>query len=164
MEAIGRMTGLRTPSEREFSMTRTIDAPREEVFKALLDPTLIPQWWGPRRLTTRVDHMETHPGGEWRFVQRDEQGKEYAFHGTYQEIDAPNRLEYTFEYEGMPGDVMVETVVLEDEDGKTRVRFVDLFADQRTRDTAMKSGMEEGATESMDRFEQLMAGRGRSGV
>jgi uncharacterized protein YndB with AHSA1/START domain len=159
MEAIGRGTGLRSAAEREFSMTRTIDAPREAIFKAILDPTLVPQWWGPARLTTRVDHMDAYPGGEWRFVQRDERGKEYAFHGTYQEIEAPNRLEYTFEYEGTPGDVMIETVVLEDVDGKTRVTFTDLFADQQTRDAAMKSGMEEGATESMDRFAQLMAGK-----
>jgi uncharacterized protein YndB with AHSA1/START domain len=159
MEAIGRTTGLRTPAEREFTMTRVIDAPREAVFKAALDPTLIPQWWGPRRLTTTVMEMDTRPGGQWRFVQRDEQGKEYAFHGTYQEIDAPNRIEYTFEYEAMPGDVMVETVVFEDDGGKTRLTFIDRFSDQESRDAALKSGMEEGAVESMDRFEELMAGR-----
>lgn len=159
MEAIGRMTGLRTPAERQFTMTRVVDAPREVVFKALLDPALVPQWWGPASLTTRVEQMDTRPGGEWRFVQRDGEGKEYKFHGAYQEIDAPNRIEYTFEYEGTPGDVMVETVVLEDVDGKTRVTFTDLFADQQTRDAAMKSGMEAGATESMDRFSQLIAGR-----
>jgi uncharacterized protein YndB with AHSA1/START domain len=159
MEAIGRTTGLRTPAERQFTMTRVIDAPREAVFKATLDPILIPQWWGPRRLTTRVDRMDVRPGGEWRFVQRDEQGKEFAFRGTYQEVDAPNRVEYTFEYEAMPGDMMVETVVFADEEGKTRVTFTDRFADQETRDAAMKSGMEEGAVESMERFAELMAGR-----
>ena len=159
MEAIGRQTGLKTPAEREFTMTSVIDAPREVVFKAAFDPALIPQWWGPHTLTTRVDHLELRPGGAWRFVQHDAQGKEHAFHGTYQEVDAPNRVEYTFEYEAMPGDVIVETVLFEDEGGKTRVTFIDHFADKETRDAAMKEGMEAGAKESMERFAALMAGR-----
>jgi uncharacterized protein YndB with AHSA1/START domain len=159
MEAIGRTTGLRSPAEREFTLTRIVDAPREAVFKAALDPALIPQWWGPERLKTTVDMMDVRPGGEWRYVQRDEEGKEHAFHGTYQEIDPPNRIEYTFEYEAEPGDVMVETVIFEDAHGKTRVTFIDRFADQQAREMAMESGMEEGATESMERFAQLVAGR-----
>lgn len=159
MEAIGRSTGLRTPAEREFTMTSIIDAPREAVFNAVLDPSLIPEWWGPQSLTATVDVMDARPGGEWRIVQRDAQGDQYASHGTYQEIDPPNRIEYTVEFEAMPGNVMVETVVFEDEDGKTRVTFIDRFADRETRDGALKSGMEEGARESLERFSQLMAGR-----
>ncbi len=138
-------------------MTRVFDAPREEVFNAVLDPALVPQWWGPMRLTTVVDKMEVRPGGQWRYVQHDDLGKEYAFHGVYQEIDRPNRLVYTFEYEGMPGDVMVETVVFEEIDGKTRMTVTDLFPSQESRDASLKAGMEAGATESMDRFAELLA-------
>jgi uncharacterized protein YndB with AHSA1/START domain len=157
MDALGQVTGLRTPSEREFKMTHVFDAPREEVFKMTIDPALIPQWWGPRRLTTIVDKMDVRPGGEWRFIQHDSEGKEYAFHGTYQEIDRPNRLVYTFEYEDMPGDVMVETVVFEEVDGKTRLDVTDLFPSQESRDASLKAGMEAGAAESMERFAELLA-------
>jgi uncharacterized protein YndB with AHSA1/START domain len=58
------------PSDREITMTRVFDAPRELVLKLCTDPNLIPQCWGPRSLTTTVDKMDMRPGGVWRFVQR----------------------------------------------------------------------------------------------
>jgi hypothetical protein len=33
--------------------------------------------------------MEVKPGGIWRYVQKDAEGNEYAFHGIYHGIDAP---------------------------------------------------------------------------
>jgi uncharacterized protein YndB with AHSA1/START domain len=159
METIGRSTGLRTPAEREFTLTGVIDAPREAVFNAVLDPSLIPQWWGPQSLTATVDFMDVRPGGEWRIVQSDAQGNQYASRGTYQEIDAPSRIEYTVGFEAMPDAAMVETVVFADQDGKTRVTFIDRFTDQEARDAALKSGMEEGVRESLERLSQLMAGK-----
>ncbi len=59
------------PGKQEIVITQVFDAPRERVFKTCTDPTLIPQWWGPRSLTTTVDAMDVRAGGIWRFVQRD---------------------------------------------------------------------------------------------
>jgi uncharacterized protein YndB with AHSA1/START domain len=157
MDPTANRSGLSRPSERQTSITRMFDAPRDEVFRKTFDRYLIPQWWGPRRLTTVVDKMDVRPGGEWRFIQHDEQGKEYAFHGAYQEVDGPNRAEYTFVYEGMPNDVMVERVVFDEVDGKTLVTITDLFPSQESRDAALRAGMEEGAVESMERFAELLA-------
>jgi uncharacterized protein YndB with AHSA1/START domain len=58
------------PSDREVVMTKVFDAPRELVWKAYTDARLIPRWWGPRYLTTRIDKMDVKPGGAWRFVSR----------------------------------------------------------------------------------------------
>ena len=61
-----------------------------------MDPALIPQWWGPRRLTTVVDQMDVRPGGLWRFLHRDAEGNEYAFHGEYRDsYDLPTRREWS---------------------------------------------------------------------
>ena len=50
------------------------------------------QWWGPKYLTTTIiDKMEARYGGVWRFVQRDTDGNEFAFHGFCHEIPAPDR-------------------------------------------------------------------------
>jgi activator of Hsp90 ATPase-like protein len=66
--------------------------------------------------------MDVRPGGIWRFVQRDSDGNEYILNCSYHEIVPPKRLVYTFEFEGMPGYVTVETVTFEEEDGsKTRL-------------------------------------------
>ena len=157
MDASADKVGVSKPSERQIMFTRVFDASPDEVFRKAFDRYLIPQWWGPSRMTTVVDKMDVRPGGEWRFVQRDEQGKEYAFHGAYQEVEGPNRAEYTFVFEGMPNDVMVETVVFDDVDGKTRMTITDLFPSEEARDGALKAGMEKGALESMDRFAELLA-------
>ena len=144
------------PSDREIVMTRIFDAPRELVFKAYTDPNLIPQWWGPRNLTTTVDKMDVRPGGAWRFVQRGPDDSEYAFSGVYREIVPPERLVDTFEFEGMPGHVLLETVTFEEQDGKTKLVVTSLFQTVEDRDGMLKSGMEEGAAETMDRLEEYM--------
>ncbi len=145
------------PGKQEIIITRTFDAPRALVFKAFTDPALIPKWWGPARLTTVVEKMDVRPGGIWRFVQHDAEGNEYAFHGVYHDIAAPERLVYTFEWEGMPGHAMLETVTFEEHDGKTKVTDTAVFQTVEDRDGMIESGMEGGATESMDRMAELLA-------
>jgi uncharacterized protein YndB with AHSA1/START domain len=144
------------PSDREVVITRIFDAPRELVFKASTDPDLIPLWWGPKRYTTTVEKMDVRPGGVWRFLQRDQDGNEYAFNGVYREVVLPEREAHTFEFEGMPGHVMLETSVFEDFEGKTRLTVTDLFQTVEDRDGMFSSGMKEGATESMERLEGLL--------
>ena len=153
----GRTSTLMLPSEQEIVMERVFNAPRELVFKAHTDPNLIAKWWGPRRYTTTVDQLDLRVGGAWRFVQRDADGHEYAFNGVYREIVPPERLSYTFEFEGMPGHVLVETVTFEEQDGKTKVTVTSLFSSVEDRDGMLHSGMEEGANESQDRLAELLA-------
>jgi uncharacterized protein YndB with AHSA1/START domain len=82
---------------------------------AFIDQNLIPQWWGPKRLATSVVKMDLRPGGICRFVQRHSDENEYIFNGSHHEIVPPKRLVYTFELEGMPGHVIVETLTFEEE-------------------------------------------------
>ena len=145
------------PGKQEIVITRICDAPRELVFKTFTGPNLIPQWWGPKNLTITVDKMDVRPGGIWRFVQRDANSNEYAFNGVYHEIVAPERLVYTFEFEGMPGHVLLETVTFEEHDGKMKLTDKSVFQTVEDRDGMLQSGMEEGAAESMDRFVELLA-------
>ena len=145
-----------TPTDREIVMTRVFDAPRELVFKAYTDPELIPRWWGPRDLETIVDRMDFRVGGTWRYINRDKDGNEYAFNGEYREIDPPSRLVSTFEFEGMPGHVVLDTLTLDEQDGKTTLTTVSLFQSAEDRDGMIETGMEEGAGQSMDRLAELL--------
>jgi uncharacterized protein YndB with AHSA1/START domain len=144
------------PSDREVVMTRIYNAPRELVFMMMTDPKLVPQWWGPKSLTTTVDEMDVRPGGQWRNIQRGPDGTIYSFNGVYREVVPPGRLIYTFVYEAMPDSVMLETVILENIDGRTKVIITDLFQTVEERDGALKHGMEKGAAESSDRFAELI--------
>jgi uncharacterized protein YndB with AHSA1/START domain len=150
-------TTLSTPTEREIVTERVFHAPRERVFAAYTDPELIPQWWGPRRMTTIVEEMDLRPGGTWRFVARDRDGKEQGFRGTYREVTPPERIVQTFEWEGLPGHVIVETASFEDLGERTRVRTTSLFHTTEERDGMLASGMEGGLTESHERLAELLA-------
>ena len=146
------------PGKHEIIMARVFDAPRELVFKVMTDPMLIPQWWGQRNSTTTVDEMDVRAGGRWRYVQRDQHGNEFAFHGVYHSIVAPERVIDTFEFEGMPGHVLLETMTLEAQaDGTTKVTVSSVFQSVADRDGMLSSGMQDGANESYDRLAELLA-------
>lgn len=144
------------PGKHDIVMTREFDAPRELVFKAFTDPTLIPKWWGPKDYTTTVDKMDVRMGGIWRYVQHDAQGNDNGFRGVYHEIVPPERLVFTFEWEGLPGHILLETVTFAERDGKTIVTDSSVFQSVEDRDGMVQAGMEHGAAESWDRFETLL--------
>jgi uncharacterized protein YndB with AHSA1/START domain len=143
--------------DREIVTERVFNASRERVFQAFVDPELIPQWWGRRQDTTTVDKMDVREGGDWRFVTDAPDGS-HAFRGTYRVIDPPEKLEQTFEWEGMPGHVVVETATFEDVGGgQTKVSTRSLFHTTEERDGMLASGMESGMNETYERLDELLA-------
>jgi uncharacterized protein YndB with AHSA1/START domain len=146
------------PGTHQIVITRSFDAPRELVYKAFTDPDAVRRWWGVGDEETVVDQLEARAGGRWRFVQRSQDGSEHGFHGVYHEASAPERLVYTFEWEGMPGHVLLETITFEEQDGKTQMIDSSVFQSVADRDGMLQSGMESGAAESMDRLDEYLAG------
>ncbi len=145
------------PNQHSIVATCIFNAPRELVFKIMNDPELIPQWWGPRNLTTVVDKMEPHSGGSWRYIVKGQKGDEWIFHGVYHSIEAPLQIIFTYEDEGLPGKVSLETYLFEDHDSGTKMTTISVFQSVEDRDNMMKSGMQEGGDEAMDRLEELLA-------
>jgi len=146
-----------TPSEREIVLTRSFDAPRRLVFEAYSKPEYVKRWWGPRRFEMPVCEMDFRPGGAYRVVHRGRNGEEFAFRGQYREIVPPERIVRTFEFEGRPGHVSVETLVLTEQDGKTTITGTTVFDSVEERDGMLHSGMEEGAAETYDRLAEHLA-------
>jgi uncharacterized protein YndB with AHSA1/START domain len=151
------------PGMQEVVVTRIINAPREVVFKTVTDPLLIPKWWGPRRLDTKVINMLVMPGGRWRFLQRDNEGKQYGFHGVYHEVLIPERLVYTSEFEGKPGHATLITDKFNERDGKTIITSTTIFQSVEDRDQMLQWGMEEGTIEMTDRLNELIVMREMKG-
>jgi len=144
------------PGKQEIIITRDFDASRELVFKAFTDPEIVAQWFGPREYTNTIDKMEARPGGLWRFVQRDQNGNEFAFHGVHHDITPPERIVATFEFEGVPGHVLLQTVTLEPLGGKTRMVEQLVFQSVADRDGMVAAGMQRGSDDSMDRLAELL--------
>jgi uncharacterized protein YndB with AHSA1/START domain len=145
-----------TPSDREIRCERVFAAPRDRVYAAYTDPALIPEWWGPCGMTTVVDVMDVRPGGSWRFVMSRADGRETGFRGTYREVTPPERIVQTFEWEGMPGHISVETAEFEDLGDRTRVVTTSIFHTTEERDGMLASGMEGGLNESYQRMDELL--------
>lgn len=153
----GKTTIIVEPGKQEVITIRVFDVPPQRLFKAMTDPKLIPQWWGPAQLKTVVDKMDARPGGTWRYVQHDPAGAEYSFHGVYHQVDSPERLVHTFEFEGVPGHVALETCTFEDLGGQTRLIDQIVFQSVDDRDGMVQTGMESGQNEAMDRLAVLVA-------
>ncbi len=152
------------PGKQEIIVTRTYHAPRSLVYKIVSDPKWIPEWWGPRNLTTQVEKMEVRPGGVWRFIQRDPQGNIYAFHGVYHEAKAPERLVNTMEWEGMPGHVMLNIDSFKEHDGITTCTSRSVFETVEDRDGMLQQGMEDGTQQVTERVNELLARISREGM
>ncbi|HTB48705.1 MAG TPA: SRPBCC domain-containing protein [Verrucomicrobiae bacterium] len=141
----------------EVRITRTFDATPERLWRAYTDPDEISQWW----LNTTIDTLDVRVGGAWRFIDRGQgDGKEHAFRGEFKEVDEPNKLVRTFEYEPWAGHVMVESVTLEPQaDGKTKVITVSKYENLDDLEGMVKSGMEKGAVAGIERLAKLVEQR-----
>lgn len=154
-----KTTIIAEPGKQEIIITREFDAPRELVFKAFTDPKLYIQWLGPRRLTMILETFEPRNGGSWRYIHKDQEGNEYAFHGVYHEVTPPERIIDTFEFEGLPekGHVALETARFEELPGnRTELTSQSVFQSVADRDGMLQSGMEEGVNDSYDRLNELL--------
>jgi uncharacterized protein YndB with AHSA1/START domain len=142
-----------TPSDREIRIERVFNAPRERVWRAFTDPALVAQWWG-RGNKLVIERMEVERGGRWRFVEHAPDGV-HGFEGRFREVTPPERLVQSFEWDGMPGYVLIETTVFEHlGDGRTRVVSTSLFHTTEERDGMM--GMEQGLAQSYAALDRLL--------
>ena len=141
----------------ELVITHRYDAPVNLVYQLYSDPREIPNWWGPRNLTTTVDRMDVRPGGRWRYIQRDPQGNLFAFNGVYHTV-VPNKLIIsTFEWEGMKDHVTLVTTRFEEQAGQTVVTQQEVFQSVMDRDGMIQADMEKGLIESDERFSEILA-------
>ncbi|MGD0115847.1 MAG: SRPBCC family protein [Dehalococcoidia bacterium] len=143
------------PGKQQIIVTREFNAPRELLHRTYVEPELRAQWWGPSYLTTSVEKIDARPGGTWRIVQHDPQGNEYAFHGVFHEV-TPEQTVDTFEWEGMPGHVSLQTTTLEEHGGKTTLTLNAVFQSVEDRDGMVDSDMRKGVEEGMNRLGELL--------
>jgi uncharacterized protein YndB with AHSA1/START domain len=136
--------------------SRTFDAPRELVFRAFVDPELVARWLGPHGTTITIERYEARDGGRWRYVHSDEQGT-YGFHGVFHGDPSVDGIVQTFEYEGWPGKVSLDTTSFEEHEGRTTVHMRAAFVSVEDRDAMVDAGMADGIREGYERLEELLA-------
>jgi uncharacterized protein YndB with AHSA1/START domain len=148
---VGELT-LTLASDTEIVMTRTFDAPRALVFRAHSSCEHMRHWFGRRQDSMPSCQIDFRPGGAWRMVNRDDDGNEFVFFGEYRAIVEPERIDWTFGFEGMPGEPGLESMTLEGQDGRTVLTTRSFFDSIEARDAVIESGMEHGAAETWERL------------
>lgn len=146
----------------EITLTRTLAAPRELVFRAWTDPKHLARWWGPHDFTVESYTADLRVGGAWSSCIRSPEGEDYRMHGIYHEITAPERLvfSFTWDHDGKPRVEMRVTITLEELDGKTLLTFHETgFADAEMRE--MDNGGWSQCLERLDSYTTAIAGAGK---
>ena len=147
-------------TEREFTLTRTFDAPRDLVFKAWTDPVHLAQWWGPKTFTNPVCEVDLRPGGSLRIVMRAPDGSDHPMKGVFQEVVAPERLVFTNIAIDAAGNHLIEgitTVTFAEQGGKTRLTLHTRAKALTDIAARMIAGMDQGWTQSIDELEAHLA-------
>jgi uncharacterized protein YndB with AHSA1/START domain len=153
VEEQARRISITTPSDREIRFERVFDAPRDVVWGAFTDPSLISQWWGGG---AEVDHMDVKVGGSWKFLGGHmPDGSKFTFEGEYLEIDPPRLLKQTYVNGWMGGMKWVETMEFEDLGEQTRFTQTSEFDTADQRDQVLPT-VEQGANFTYSRLDQVL--------
>jgi uncharacterized protein YndB with AHSA1/START domain len=154
----GKKAKLTITGERELTVVRDFDAPRDRVWRAYTDPKQVAQWWG-RGNKLEVERFELERGGHWRFVEHSE-GQRHGFEGRFRKVEPQDLLEMTFEWDGMPGHASIDSNRFTDlEGGRTRITVVSTFFTKEDMDGMMSSGMEDGMNQSYEALDRVLASR-----
>jgi uncharacterized protein YndB with AHSA1/START domain len=157
---VGVATQTKSFAEREITITRVFDAPRELVFKAWTDAKHVAQWWGPKGFTNPVCEIDARVGGMLRMHMRAPDGSVYPMKGEIRELVVPERLVFTNIAVDAAGRHLLEgltTVTFADEGGQTKMtlhtKAVAVIEDA----AAYLQGMEAGWTQSIDKLQAFVA-------
>ena len=147
-----------------LDLTRFIRAPREKVFDAFVDETILPRWHCPRGMTVASAKVDARVDGTWRLDIRGGDRAPHAVSGRYREIKRADRLAYTWQWEGddnpLPGlQTLVEIDFVSQDDGtEIRMRHSGFPAE------AARRGHSQGWNSVLNRLNDLLDARGAAGT
>jgi uncharacterized protein YndB with AHSA1/START domain len=149
-------TTFTTPSDREVTAIRAVDAPRKRVWEAWTNPKHVPKWLlGPEGWNMPVCESDLRPGGAWHYVWRKPDGEEMEMRGVYREVKPPERLAHTERW-GPEWPETLNTLVLTEKNGKTTMTCTVLYPSKEAREAALATGMQDGWSASYDRLDHYL--------
>ena len=150
---------------KEFTITRTFDAPRELVWKAWTDQKLIQKWWGPRGVTNPTCEWDARTGGKINIVMLAGKelgpfaGQEWPMNGVFKEVTPQSRIVFMGNALDDVKDIMLESMVTVDLEAigkktKMNLRFAVTKAGPKA-EGALK-GAEMGWTQQIDKLGEML--------
>jgi uncharacterized protein YndB with AHSA1/START domain len=164
------------PDDTSVVIERTFDAPRDLVWKCWTQAEHMKKWFGPHIMTVPEAKSDLRPGGEWRIVMRDPKGVEFIGKGVYGQVQPPEHFTSTVDVTDHPDEwfdqidpgrdrskgkphyeLGWDIRFAETKDGKTTVTIRSSFPSKYIRDRFVKTGMNQGWSESLERFDAELA-------
>ena len=149
-------TKITAPEGQPFiDMEREFDAPAELVHRAYRDPELVKQWLGPRQYEMVIEQWDARDGGSYRYFHKSDDAS-HGFRGVFHSMAVDNMVQ-TFEYDGAPGHVSLDTQRIEDlPGGRSRMTSHSVFLSVADRDAMVQAGMGEGVEDGYNRLDELL--------
>lgn len=155
--AANKLEVIAEPGKPTIITRRWLDAPRELVFDIFTKPEHVKRWLGPRRLTMVECQIDLRVGGGYRWLFRAPDGQQFGFHGEFREIVRPERIVQTFIFEPFPDAVVIDTLTLEEKDGRTLATSHSIHPTVKDRDMHIANGMEHGMVEGYEKMDELLS-------
>jgi uncharacterized protein YndB with AHSA1/START domain len=156
-EQVGVMDGQNV-GEREIVISRFIEAPRELVFEAYLDPEHLIHWWGPNGFRLTIHEIDVRPGGVWRYTMHGPDGRDYPNKMVYLKIVRPELI--VMDHSGDEGEpvshVMTNSFEVEGKGTRVTLRLQFPTAAERER-TVREYKAIEGGKQTMQRLADHVA-------
>jgi uncharacterized protein YndB with AHSA1/START domain len=145
--------------DREIVLSRVLDAPRDLVFKAWSDPTLVVQWFGPEGFTTETLEIDIREGGRWRFIYTGPDGIRWENRMVFLRIDAPRLLEMEHGSDVDDDPARFHTTITFDEqsDGKCVLTMRQWHPTKEQRDATIGFGAVAIGYTTLDKLEAFLA-------
>ena len=143
-----------------IDFVREFDAPVAAVFRAHPEPDLVKQWLGPNGYEMDIERVRLHHRRSATATStRTGRAASTRFHGVFHVVRENEFAIQTFEFEGFPDVVSIESLTFTDlGDGRARLTIHSVYPTLEARDGMVASGMETGMTEGYERLEKLAAG------
>ena len=150
--------------DREILFTRSFNAPRAKVWRALTEPELLKQWMGSfGDWTMPLCEVDLRVGGKYRYQWRNGvNGTTMGMGGKFLEVSAPERLVATelFDDPWYPGEA-TDTQELAEQKGQTTLRLIVAYASREARDGVLAGPMASGMATGYDALDAMLVAMGR---
>ena len=157
---------------KELIITRTFDAPKELVFKALTEKEHLSHWWGPKGFQLNVHKLEVKPGGIFHYSIESEGMKMYGIF-VYKEIQSPDKIVFINSFADEKGNItrapfsetwpleIMNVWTLSEENGKTTLTLrggpYNATAEEQSTFENMFASMNEGFGGTFDQLDAYLA-------
>ncbi len=156
--------------EKEITMVRVVEAPRERVWQAWTDPQELMRWWGPNSVTIPECEVELKVGGRFYIVMEageamgSYKGTKWPMEATFTTIEPNEKLAYTAQAwtEGQKEETLIDQtteVMLTDKDGKTEVKIIAAVLKTGPKAGMAVEGMQAGFTQQLEKLNDFLSAK-----